>query len=386
MTAPDLRALFLQGMSRAAATVNVVTTDGAAGRAGVTVSAMSSVSADGDGEGGGPTMLVCVHHLSPAAPLIIENGCFCANVLADDQSDISDRFAGRIPSETKFDGADWTAMRTGAPRVVDPLAAFDCKVVSSERVGTHHVFIGEVQDIFCAETGSPLIFANRGYNAAVALGPGPEGREAAGSLSVGALHTFGPDLLPGVLKGLVDEVGWVDLEIYEGDQEKLARQLRAGEIDVAFLYDIQLGRGINAIPIRDLHPYVLMAEDHPLAGRDSLSLAELATHWMVLLESPPSRDYFLGLFDGVAEPKVGYRARTFEMARGLVANGLGYTILATRPAASIAYDGKPLVTRPIRDVVAPSRLVLAQREGATQSRLTETFILHCIETFGLDTD
>ena len=43
----DVREAFLQGMSRAVATVNIVTTDGAAGQAGVTVSAMSSVSADG---------------------------------------------------------------------------------------------------------------------------------------------------------------------------------------------------------------------------------------------------------------------------------------------------------------------------------------------------
>ena len=42
----ELRQDFLQGMSFVAATVNVVTTDGPAGRSGVTVSAMSSVSAD----------------------------------------------------------------------------------------------------------------------------------------------------------------------------------------------------------------------------------------------------------------------------------------------------------------------------------------------------
>ena len=41
-----LRQRFLDGMSQAAATVNVVTTDGPAGRYGVTVSAMSSVSAE----------------------------------------------------------------------------------------------------------------------------------------------------------------------------------------------------------------------------------------------------------------------------------------------------------------------------------------------------
>ena len=41
-----LRQQFLHGMSHAASTVNVVTTDGVAGRHGVTVSAMVSVSAD----------------------------------------------------------------------------------------------------------------------------------------------------------------------------------------------------------------------------------------------------------------------------------------------------------------------------------------------------
>ena len=331
-------------------------------------------------------MLVCVHHLSPAAATIIENGCFCANLLADDQSDISDRFAGRIPAESKFDGADWAPMATGAPRVVDPLAAFDCRVVSSERVGTHHVFIGEVKEIFVADEGSPLVFANRAYGATVALGQGPEARQETGRLSIGALHTIGPYVLPRVLHDLVAEVGAVDIDIHEGDQATLARKLRAGELDVAFLYDITLGRQISKIPITDLKPYVLLAEGDPLAENDHLTLAELAPHPMVLLESPPSGDYFTGLFDGIATPNIAYRAKTFEMVRGLVAARLGYTLLATKPAAAMSYDGSALVTRPLVDDAPLTPLVLAQREGAPQSHVAETFILHCIETFGLDTD
>ncbi len=149
---PTLRQSFLDGMSRAAATVNVVATDGPAGRAGVTVSAMSSVSADGEA----PTLLVCVHHLSPAARTILENGVFCVNVLREDQSHISDTFAGRAGAidGDKFSCADWIAMDSGAPRVRDPLAAFDCRLRSAERIGTHHVFIGEVGAVFVADAGT----------------------------------------------------------------------------------------------------------------------------------------------------------------------------------------------------------------------------------------
>ena len=161
---PTLRDRFLQGMSFAACTVNVVTTDGPGGRIGVTVSAMASVSADSPK----PTLLVCVHHLSPTADAIIANGVFAVSILKDNQSNISDTFAGRFASEfpDKFACTDWATQSTGAPHVADALVAFDCRVQSGERVGTHHVFIGEVEDVYTADSGSPLIYANRAYGRA----------------------------------------------------------------------------------------------------------------------------------------------------------------------------------------------------------------------------
>ena len=149
-----LRQQFLHGMSHAASTVNVVTTDGVAGRHGVTVSAMVSVSADGPQ----PTLLVCIHYLSPVAGAVLQNGVFCVNVLRDYQAHISDNFAGRSGAQgaAKFDCATWTTQVTGAPRVVDSLVAFDCRVIASQRVGSHFVVFGSVQDIFVAGAGAPL--------------------------------------------------------------------------------------------------------------------------------------------------------------------------------------------------------------------------------------
>ena len=156
-----LRGAFLDGMSQVAATVNIVTTDGPHGRAGVTVSAMSSVSADRPA----PSLLVCIHHLSATAPAILANGVFCVNVLREDQSHISNAFAGRTKTAggDKFACTEWITGKTGAPRVADPLVAFDCRLTHSERIGTHHVMFGAVADIFVAQRGLPLIYANRAY-------------------------------------------------------------------------------------------------------------------------------------------------------------------------------------------------------------------------------
>src|SRR5882724_5764997 len=119
-----LRGRFLLGMSHAACTVNVVTTDGPAGSHGVTVSAMVSVSADNPQ----PTLQVCIHHRSAVAAAVLENRVFCVNVLRDDQAHISDNFAGRSGARgaAKFDCTEWTTQLTGAPRVLDSLVAFDC--------------------------------------------------------------------------------------------------------------------------------------------------------------------------------------------------------------------------------------------------------------------
>ena len=386
-TDTELRDKFLGGMSHAASTVNIITTDGAAGKAGLTVSAMSSVSADTPL----PTLLVCVHHMSPAAQKIIDNGVFCVNVLKDDQAYISDTFAGRFRDVVadKFDCVDWKPMPSGSPRVVDPLVGFDCRVMSSEQVGTHYVFFGEVSDIFIAGQGSPLIYANRAYGAATRIESATSiaaGKEAAeNALSIGCFHTFGPFILPEMIQRLTDEDPSVRIDLVEGDQRRVQESLLAGETDVALLYDIDISSDLNQTVLTHLVPYVLLAEGHPLTKKPELSPADLAGYPMVLLDAPPSRDYFQRILtDAGVTPDIAFRSSSFEMVRGMVGHGLGYTLLATKPASSMTYDGRALVSRPLKSDIAPSRVVLATRKNANLSPAAERFIWFCRDFFDLD--
>ncbi|RJF91808.1 flavin reductase [Noviherbaspirillum saxi] len=157
-----LRENFVDGMSRVPNSVSVVTTDGIAGRFGVTVSATASVSADP------PTLLVCVHHLSRASQAIIENGVFCVNLLHTEASRISDTFAGRVaaPEGDKFGCASWHTLQSGAPVIDGPLVAFDCKLMQHMQVNTHYIFIGGVLHVEFGKTARPLLHANRSYGTA----------------------------------------------------------------------------------------------------------------------------------------------------------------------------------------------------------------------------
>lgn len=162
MTADEtLRAAFLDGMSRAAATVSIVTTDGPAGRGGATVSAMTSISADGDK----PTMLTCLNASASVLPLVLQNKCFCINVLRTGQTDISDVFSSRRPAPggDKFNAVEIGTLVTGAPELTEALVRFDCRLISAEKLGTHHICIGAVEAVRIAAEGDPLLYGMRKY-------------------------------------------------------------------------------------------------------------------------------------------------------------------------------------------------------------------------------
>ena len=381
---PALRQRFLNGMSHAACTVNVVTTDGPAGRHGVTVSAMVSVSADTPQ----PTLLVCIHHKSAVADAILQNGVFCVNLLRDDQAHISEHFAGRVGAHgaAKFDCTEWSTQVTGAPRVVDALVAFDCKVTASERVGSHFVLFGSVQDIFSAGGGAPLIYANRAYGVPRRFHPRqfPRSQTAAVGLSVGCYQVFAPYVMPSLVARLTKLHPDLKLTLLEADQSHLIASLRRSDMEIALLYDVGLDADLEVSPLADLSPYVLLPEGHPLAHGQSVSLQALASEPMVLLDLEPGRDFYLSLFkEKGLTPVIAHRSRSLEMVRGLVGHGLGYSILATKPANNMSYDGRALVARPLSDAVKSNRLVLVTLANRSLSAMAQEFAAHCHSFFGV---
>ena len=133
---------FIQAMRSVANSVAVVTTDGAAGRHGATVSSFCSVSADP------PSVLVCLHDDSRIAQYVRENGCFCINVLPQEMSDTADRFAGRNDDMLKdrFDDLDHAVGQTGCAGI-DGAVAFHCVLTTQHLSGSHRVIIGNVEQV-----------------------------------------------------------------------------------------------------------------------------------------------------------------------------------------------------------------------------------------------
>lgn len=157
--APAQRAAFVGAMGSVATGVSIVSTDGPAGRFAMTVSAFSSVSADP------PIVLACINRRSPLVDAIRRNGTFCINVLAADQSDIADRFAGRPRDGLPYDfTADaWCQAEARPPRLVDVIAAFDCDLDHATDQGSHLVVFGRVVTAHDGRGDHALVYARRSY-------------------------------------------------------------------------------------------------------------------------------------------------------------------------------------------------------------------------------
>ena len=152
------RSDFRSAMGLAVTGVNIVTTDGPKGRYGLTVSAVSSVSAEP------PMLLVCVNQKNVACSAIAANGSFAVNVLATDQQSAAETFSGSEAhgDAYTFNNEDWTTAVTKSPVLKRAVATFDCKIEAIMPAATHTIFVGRVQATR-AHPGTPLLYTRRSY-------------------------------------------------------------------------------------------------------------------------------------------------------------------------------------------------------------------------------
>lgn len=150
---------YRDAMAHFAGAVHVVTTDGPAGKRGVTVIAACSVSDNP------PTVLVCLNRENAHNECFLGNKVFALNTLAANHQDISNAFSGLtgLGQEERFALGRWETIATGVPTLVDAVAAFDCEVVDTKDLATHRVYFGRVVGLRVGADLDPLVYHDRGY-------------------------------------------------------------------------------------------------------------------------------------------------------------------------------------------------------------------------------
>ncbi len=214
------------------------------------------------------------------------------------------------------------------------------------------------------------------------MGAGEDGAPT-GDLEIGVFSTLAPAYAPGLLRAFAEAYPKVRVRMREERLDQIHRDLADGVIELALLYELDTIGEMTRIPLAAQTPYALFAQNHKLATQPRVSLRDLAQEPFVLIDLPHSRDYFLSLFRTVdAMPQNLIRCTSLETLRGMVAHGLGVSVLVTRPFGDHSHDGLPLLCRPLAENVPAQRVIIGASARAPMTRAAEAFVDCARDYFG----
>jgi flavin reductase (DIM6/NTAB) family NADH-FMN oxidoreductase RutF len=146
---------FRQALGQFPTGVCVVTSvvDGAL--LGMTMSSFNSLSIEP------PLVLFSIDRRAASLPLWQRAEHYVVHVLAENQKDVSDRFAR--PLSNKWEGINFTRSAGGVPILSGGAAVFECARWASHAAGDHTLFIGEVKAFRSSGDRQPLVFGQDRY-------------------------------------------------------------------------------------------------------------------------------------------------------------------------------------------------------------------------------
>lgn len=152
----DLREDFFAAMRRLAASVTIVTTGTTERQAGLTATAVCSLSADP------PSLIACVNQSATAHDLILQSKRFAINLLSADQEELATLFADPERAAERFKQAKWHPDEHGVPLLDGTAANIVCRLEKAVDAFTHTIFIGVVEDIHLNKS-SPLLYGTGSF-------------------------------------------------------------------------------------------------------------------------------------------------------------------------------------------------------------------------------
>lgn len=200
-----------------------------------------------------------------------------------------------------------------------------------------------------------------------------------GRLRMASFPSAGATLMPLAIATFRARHPDIELSLAEGEPEDIAPRLRAGEIDLALLF--QFGSEEDRL-LDELHTVALLEdplrlaipENHPLARRRAITLADLREQdWVQTSASSPCARYVVrSCVNAGFEPHVTFESDDYETVQGLVAAGVGVALI---PRLALARVRPGIVVRELAPS-SPTRTVLAATlAGAAAPPAAKTMLL-----------
>jgi DNA-binding transcriptional LysR family regulator len=182
-----------------------------------------------------------------------------------------------------------------------------------------------------------------------------------GRLRVASFPTAGATLMPQAIATFRSSYPGVELTLTEGEPEQIAPRLRAGELDLALLFEFAgetpLQEDATRVELLEDPMYLALPGEHPLASKGKLRLQDLREEaWVQTSRSSPcARHVVRSCHAAGFEPNVSFESDDYQTVQGLVAAGVGVALI---PELALSVVREDITIRtlspapPVRQVIA----------------------------------
>jgi len=199
-----------------------------------------------------------------------------------------------------------------------------------------------------------------------------------GRLRVASFPSAGATLMPLAVATFRRRHPDVSLTLAEGEPEEIGPRLRAGEFDLALLFEFpgareRPGVGLRTTMLLEDPMHVALPAQHPLAEKPALTLADLRDQdWVQTSSSSPcARHVVRSCLAAGFEPNATFESDDYETVQGLVAAGVGVALIP-RLALTRVHPG--IVVRELAPRSPTRKVVAATMAGPGVAPAAKTMI------------
>ncbi len=208
----------------------------------------------------------------------------------------------------------------------------------------------------------------------------------AGLLRVASFPSAGATLMPLAVATFRERHPGVELTLAEGEPEEIGPRLRAGEFDLALLFEFpgvreRPGVGLRTVALFEDPMHVALPGTHPLAGKPAVKLEDLRDDdWVqTSAASPCAKHVVRSCLAAGFEPHVSFESDDYETVQGLVAAGVGVALIP-RLALTRVHDG--IVVRELSPRSPARKVVAATVPGAGAAPAAKTMLRILVDVAG----
>ena len=204
-----------------------------------------------------------------------------------------------------------------------------------------------------------------------------------GQIRLASFPTGGASLIPVATAAFRRRHPGIDISLSVAVMEGAVERLKAGEVDVALLVEPGFGPPAHDVQIERVHllddpMFAVLPTDHPLAGKRTLRLADLAAEtWMHDGSRCCDATVFLSACrDAGFEPRVAFENDDYSAIQGFIAAGVGIALIPQLALQGVRDD---VVVRPLAGRTPQRRVVAATLCGAERSLAAEAMLAILVE-------